>query len=351
VRKTSNSRSQGPVANLILSWSSAERRRGEGRYVPAFTLIEVLVVVAVIALLISILVPSLANARNYARVTVCKANSKQIATLIATYQAEFAGYVPVIFNAYSGPPYNMPARTSLLSIALRKYDKGTAYLARKFYAPGDPYDPEAVWLNPKQKRYESEVAPEHFVCPFARGRGSFSVTPLPNQTNKYGVTYEAVEYTGRYESYETWMWEGDTVRGQYPISALGEEKYAPSDPQIPDGRPKYSTLSWSYATATAILGKPGRELLVPPGALNIDKTENRPTLENLHRRWSNGDARRVHGSLSDVTVAYCSRGNWLGLGKQIVNPGSHRVSGRGGTDVIFADTHVEWVPWTQVGWP
>jgi prepilin-type N-terminal cleavage/methylation domain-containing protein len=64
-----------------------------------FTLIELLVVVAIIALLISILLPSLARARELAKRTVCAANAKGIGTAIATYANENESVWPVA--AYS----------------------------------------------------------------------------------------------------------------------------------------------------------------------------------------------------------------------------------------------------------
>lgn len=59
----------------------------------AFTLIEVLVVVSIIALLIAILLPSLKRARAQAREVKCAANLSQFGKGFYAYAAEFKGYL------------------------------------------------------------------------------------------------------------------------------------------------------------------------------------------------------------------------------------------------------------------
>ncbi len=59
-----------------------------------FTLVELLVVVAIIALLISILLPALNNAREVAKQVVCASNLKQIGVMFSTYVAESTGIYP-----------------------------------------------------------------------------------------------------------------------------------------------------------------------------------------------------------------------------------------------------------------
>jgi len=60
--------------------ANCRRRRTRG-----FTLIELLVVVSIIALLISILLPSLSRAREQAKLTVCSANMNGITKVLLTY--------------------------------------------------------------------------------------------------------------------------------------------------------------------------------------------------------------------------------------------------------------------------
>src|SRR5262249_8899588 len=82
---------------------SSYRERG-------FTLIELLVVVAIIALLISILLPSLARAKEQSKIVKCMANLKNIQSAANQYNLEFDDYPWTIPNtsiptAYQG--YNV----------------------------------------------------------------------------------------------------------------------------------------------------------------------------------------------------------------------------------------------------
>ena len=61
---------------------------------PGFTLIELLVVVAVVALLISILLPSLSRARSQSRVTVCLSNLHEIGLGIQSYAMQYNDAIP-----------------------------------------------------------------------------------------------------------------------------------------------------------------------------------------------------------------------------------------------------------------
>ncbi|MEM1099625.1 MAG: DUF1559 domain-containing protein [Planctomycetota bacterium] len=73
--------------------TSRNRSTSGKTVVSGFTLIELLVVISIIALLISILLPALAAARQVARNSACLSNLKQFGIADAVYQSEWDGFV------------------------------------------------------------------------------------------------------------------------------------------------------------------------------------------------------------------------------------------------------------------
>src|SRR3989339_1899160 len=59
----------------------------------AFTLVELLVVISIIALLLSILMPSLNRVRSVGKQTVCLAHMRQLGLALDMYSQENNGYV------------------------------------------------------------------------------------------------------------------------------------------------------------------------------------------------------------------------------------------------------------------
>lgn len=77
-------------------------RRDESGHV-AFTLVELLVVIGIIALLISILLPALSKAQESARAIQCGSNQRQIGLALLNYTNENKQVLPPFANNWASP--------------------------------------------------------------------------------------------------------------------------------------------------------------------------------------------------------------------------------------------------------
>jgi prepilin-type processing-associated H-X9-DG protein/prepilin-type N-terminal cleavage/methylation domain-containing protein len=93
----------------------------------AFTLVELLVVIGIIAVLTGLLLPSLSAARDAARSTTCASNVRQIVTAAIAYAQENAGYWP-------------PAHLNLLTQNLRRWHGTRPTNASPFEFTDSPLD-------------------------------------------------------------------------------------------------------------------------------------------------------------------------------------------------------------------
>jgi prepilin-type N-terminal cleavage/methylation domain-containing protein len=74
----------------------------------AFTLIELLIVIAIISILIGLLLPALGQARMVSRQTVEMSNMRQLAAATYTYATEYKGYFPPIQDEHWVVPPGRP---------------------------------------------------------------------------------------------------------------------------------------------------------------------------------------------------------------------------------------------------
>ena len=123
----------------------------------AFTLIELLVVVSIIALLISILVPTLEQARSQAVVTVCLSNLRSVAlgTHIYFSGTEAKDLGPASVYQHSLAAYGWTRDGDEDWIGLGQLFKSQCVATpQSFYCPNFPYsewypDDKEQWLDPE----------------------------------------------------------------------------------------------------------------------------------------------------------------------------------------------------------
>jgi len=90
-----------------------------------FTLIELVVVISIIALLLVILIPALGRAREQVKIVSCQANARQIGQIVAAYQTDNDGRVPVLLNRFATGGKCRQVGPKTASEARRRYFGGS----------------------------------------------------------------------------------------------------------------------------------------------------------------------------------------------------------------------------------
>lgn len=146
--------------------SNANRRKSEQR---GFTLVEMMIVVAIIAMLVLILVPNFVRARAQAQTASCMMNLKEIATALELYQADNDRYPTASNQPLDGSDPN-----------LLPYVK---------QVPVDPVAGPAAYYEYTTRNPSAGDASYTIVCPGSHDPGTLAKF-APNTTNRH-VQYDS----------------------------------------------------------------------------------------------------------------------------------------------------------------
>lgn len=144
--------------------------RAKSRTQRGFTLIELLVVVAIIALLISILLPSLREAREQAKVVKCLANLKQCMLTTVQYKEEHNNF-----------PFVMPSPFFASTLNGQQYDYGVTpgnFITEFIWGGGMPNKKTKDWISVNPTF--NEITPSQGV-----GSDMYMIPPRHRPVNRY----------------------------------------------------------------------------------------------------------------------------------------------------------------------
>lgn len=127
-----------------------------------FTLIELLITIAIIAILAAILLPALNSSRAAALAASCRNNQKQLGLLFSLYSGDSDGIIPISYCAVNDiqwsvqffPADKLPKYISCPAVSSQKKNKGNTYGSTVMLGLGTPYN--TFHGNPSMEKNDDE---------------------------------------------------------------------------------------------------------------------------------------------------------------------------------------------------
>lgn len=370
------------------------RLTGSKRPRSGFTLIELLVVVAIIALLISILLPSLSRARELARRTACAANMGALGRAATIYAEGNRGVMPTP-NHVQNISFSAWAQGTWVGRYIMSKDMYGDYdvpASSNYQTPPEtdeqnfnPLSNTRGWFKLLQGGESAYLQPKQFICHSART----TVSHLPNGTQAErldgdGIEWRMYDFDGAHtDSGAETTTSGDTELLEFSYSFHMNLRYASTSGTfandtlgVPDGEVVGITLNLNqnpgkpmaadrnpYSNHTEIITSQNRRgLTFPEGTGETWGPEKTPESTGASAYLYNASkttqqnlgfpiAPSIDAGSTDVTndVEYTAQTNPEFPGSKHDKTANSRNHKQEGQNVVFLDGHAKWFKTAKAG--